>query len=392
MPSERLFFVRKNSLVGVSEVNLDQNYAINLLKKMLEIYSPSGLEEEISLFLADEMRRMGFDRVWRNNIGNVYGEIGFAGPTVLLCGHMDTVPGRIPVRVEGGRIYGRGAVDAKSSLAAMINAALLLKESSPRGRVIVAGVVDEEEGGKGIRSLLKENINVDCAIFGEPSGINSVTFAYKGHLKLRVACKTATGHLGAQHLLSNAIEEEIRFWFKLKKTCEEKYKSPHGIFYSLTPSLTKVYGRGTTDSVPDICSMSIDLRLPPTIPPKKAIEIISRVIEEFKKESGCNISFKVTGMVEPYIADRENIVIRSLRETILEETGREANLVRKTGTGDMNIFGLRLKVPVAAYGPGESKLSHTYCEYISIQEYIASIKIYKRALEKIFSCLIAGRS
>jgi len=378
--------------VGVSGVTPDQDYAVNLLKKMLEIYSPSGFEEEISLSLADEMRRMGFDRVWRNNIGNVYGEISSAGPTVLLCGHMDTVPGRIPVRIEDGRIYGRGAVDAKSSLAAMINAAALLKEGSLEGRIIVAGVVDEEGKGKGIRTLLKENISVGCAIFGEPSGINSVTFAYKGHLRLKVTCKTATGHLGAQHLLHNAIEEGIKFWFKLKKTCEEKYKSPHGIFYSLTPSLTEVYGRGTTDSVPDICSMNIDLRLPPIIPPRKAIEIISGVIEEFKKEGGCDISFKVIDMVEPYIADRENIVIRSLREAILEETGKEANLVRKTGTSDMNIFGLRLKVPVAAYGPGESRLSHTYHEYISIREYLTSIKIYKRAVEKILNYLVAGRS
>jgi len=365
-------------------VSVDSNYAVNLLKNMLEIYSPSGAEEEISLFLADEMKSIGFERVWRNSTNNVYGEVGSGSPTVLLCGHMDTVPGRIPVRVEDKKIYGRGAVDAKSSLAAMINAAALLKLSSLRGKIIVAGVVDEEKGGRGIRALLKEKINVDCAIFGEPSGINNVTFAYKGHLKLKVTFKTSTGHLGAQHLLPNAIEECVKFWLKLKRICEDKYRSPQGIFYSLTPTITKIHGRSTTNSMPDICSMSIDFRLPPTIPSKRAIKIVDDVIKEFREENRCDVDFKVTGIVEPYIADRENIVIRSLREAILEETGREARLIRKTGTGDMNIFGLRLKVPVATYGPGESSLSHTYNESINIQEYLTSIKIYKKAVEKIF--------
>lgn len=366
-------------------MGLDESYALELLRRMLEIYSPSGSEGEISLFLAEEMRRIGFDKVWRNNVGNVYGEVGAGPPDILLCGHMDTVPGRIPVRVEGEKIYGRGAVDAKSSLAAMVNAAVLLKDRGLRGRVIVAGVVDEERGGKGIRSLLKEGISVSCAIFGEPSGVDGITFAYKGHLKLRIECRTTTGHLGAQHLLPNAIEEGIKLWLKIKNVCEEKYRSPHGIFYSLTPALTGIRGWSTTHSIPDICSINVDLRLPPKIPSEKAIKIIGDIIDEFRANSIATITFKVTGVVEPYVADRDNIVIKSLRETILGETGREARLIRKTGTSDMNIFGQSLKVPVASYGPGEPRLSHTYNEYISIREYLTSIRVYKGAIEKIFT-------
>lgn len=370
-------------------MKIDTNYAINLLRKMLEIYSPSGAEEELSLFLTDEMERIGFDRVWRNKVGNVYGEIGSGGPTVLLCGHMDTVPGMIPVRVEGEKIYGRGAVDAKSSLAAMINAAVLLKESSLGGKVLVACVVDEERGGRGIKSLLREGINIDCAIFGEPSGINNITFAYKGHLRLRVILKTSTGHLGAQHLLPNAIEKGIDFWLKLKETFESKYRSPLGIFYSLTPSLVEIRGRSTTSSIPDICSMSIDIRMPPTMPSGRAMEIVNGVVEEFREESKCEVSLKVIGAVEPYVADKNNIVIRSLRDAIFEEVRGEARLIRKTGTGDMNIFGMHKGVPVATYGPGESILSHSYNEYINIQEYLTSIRVYKRAIEKIFCYLMA---
>lgn len=75
--------------------------------------------------------------------------------------------------------------------------------------------------------------------------------------------------------------------------------------------------------------------------------------------------------------------MESLKEAILEVTGEPARLLRKTGTGDMNIFGAEMNVPVATYGPGNGKLSHTSCEYIEIPEYLASIQVYKRAIEKI---------
>ncbi|MBC7131065.1 acetyl-lysine deacetylase, partial [Candidatus Bathyarchaeota archaeon] len=67
-----------------------QDYAINLLRSILEIYSPSGKEKEISDFLADEMRKIGF-KVKQDAVGNVIGELGYDAPTIFLCGHMDTV-------------------------------------------------------------------------------------------------------------------------------------------------------------------------------------------------------------------------------------------------------------------------------------------------------------
>jgi len=373
------------------EMNFGEEYPVNLLKRMLEIYSPSGRERDLSLFLADELGKLGFERVWRDSVGNVYGEVGSGEPSVLLCGHMDTVPGWIPVRVEGNRLYGRGAVDAKSSLAAMIVAASSLRRDISRGRVIVACVVDEEGEAKGIRHLLREKLSVNYAIFGEPSGINRITFAYKGHLKLKIKIKSSTGHVGAQHLLYNAAEKCFEIWARIKRVCEEKYKSPSGIFYSLTPAILGVFSRGSTRSIPDECTLIIDFRLPPTISCCKTIEILSDLIEDFRLENnGLIVDFNVVDRVEPYVANRDTIVIRALREAILEETGEEAKLIRKTGTGDMNIFGAHFKIPVATYGPGDSSLSHTPNEYIEISEYLVSIKVYKRAVEKILETESCG--
>ena len=79
-----------------------ENYAVHLLKKMLEIYSPSEEEEKISHFLKEEMTNLGFD-VQLDEVGNVIGETGNGTPKILLCGHMDTVPKYIPVQLKKTR-------------------------------------------------------------------------------------------------------------------------------------------------------------------------------------------------------------------------------------------------------------------------------------------------
>jgi len=357
---------------------------IALLRRMIEIYSPSGKEEALSSFIEEKLSSMGLEAVRRDKVGNVYGEIGSGPFSILLCGHMDTVPGRIPVKQKDGKLFGRGAVDAKSSLAAMISAAAMLKSKiQDKGRVIVAGVVDEERKAQGIRQLLHEGLNVDCAIFGEPSGLKNITFAYKGRLALRIICKTSTGHVGAQHLYDNAIEASFDMWKRLKEACCQ-HESPHGLFYSLSPSLTRISSRRSMGGVPDMCLLEVDLRLPPKFSSEKGIQLAKNVIEKFLEEkSRVSVSLRIVDRVEPFVARRDTIVMESLKEAILEVTGEPAKFLRKTGTGDMNIFGSEMNVPVATYGPGNAKLSHTRCEYIELSEYLASIQVYKRTVEKI---------
>ena len=101
---------------------MSEQAAVRFLTNLLGIYSPSGKEEDIANFLAYEMKRMGFE-VGKDGIGNVIGVVGEGEPVILLCGHMDTVAGHLPLRIEEGKIYARGAVDAKGPLAAMVMAA-----------------------------------------------------------------------------------------------------------------------------------------------------------------------------------------------------------------------------------------------------------------------------
>ncbi|PVX26518.1 MAG: acetylornithine deacetylase [Candidatus Bathyarchaeum sp.] len=362
---------------------MSDDYAVNLLTRMINIYSPSGNEEEISLFLADEMKKLGF-RVHRDEVGNVIGEIGEGSPVVLLCGHMDTVEGEIPVRVEEGQLYGRGSVDAKGPLAAMIVAASNFVNGGFPGKILVVGVVDEEKGGTGIQHFVEEGIQPDYAVFGEPSGLEKVVFGYKGILTVKITVETPSGHSAAPWLFDNAIEKAMEFWKQISRLHlrEEKLKSR---FYSITSCLTGIKGGNSSASfIPSKCEILIQLRIPPQLTPELVFDEVNRKIDRYKAiNPKVTVTVEMVDVAKAFEADRRSVIVRALAWGIRKTTLNYASFSRKTGTGDMNVLGNALKIPVVTYGPGDSKLDHTPNEHIDIQEYLDSIEVLKKTLTKL---------
>jgi LysW-gamma-L-lysine carboxypeptidase len=362
------------------------DYPVTLLTSMLEIYSPSGKEEEISNFLAREMENLGF-RVCKDEVGNVVGEIGQGKPVILLCGHMDTVEGYIPVRVENNKLYGRGAVDAKAPLAAMIVAASTFVEKSFPGKIVVVGVVDEEGSGRGIKHFIKEGIQPDYAIFGEPSGIEKIVFGYKGILDIKITCETPSGHSAAPWLFDNAIEKAMEIWRQIQKLHlrEEKLGSR---FYSITSCLTKINGGNASSMIPSKCDIYVQLRIPPQFTPEQVFNEVRRKIKRYQETNPkISVTVEMGGVTNAFEADRRSVLVRALAWAIRKTTLNYASFSRKTGTGDMNVLGNALKIPVVTYGPGDSRLDHTPNEHIDLQEYLTSIKAYQKALMKLTELL-----
>jgi LysW-gamma-L-lysine carboxypeptidase len=359
------------------------DYAVRLLTRMLEIYSPSAKEGEISRFLEEELGYLGFS-VHRDEVGNVIGEVGKGEPVVLLCGHMDTVEGIIPVRVEDGELFGRGAVDAKGPLAAMIVAASKVAKEGFPGKILVVGVVDEEKGGRGIQHFVESGFHPDFAVFGEPSGLGKVVFGYKGILTVKITVQTPSGHSAAPWLFENAIEKAMEFWRQIQKLHlrEEKLKSR---FYSITCCLTKIEGGNTSASfIPSECQIHVQLRIPPQLSPEQVFDEVKRKIERYKATNPkVSVKVEMLDVAKAFEADRRSVIVRALAWGIRKTTLNYASFSRKTGTGDMNVLGNALKIPVVTYGPGDSKLDHTPNEHINIQEYLTSIEVLTKALKKL---------
>jgi LysW-gamma-L-lysine carboxypeptidase len=357
--------------------------AVQLLTNLLGIYSPSGAEEVISDFLGEEMIKLGF-KVRKDSIGNIIGEVGDGEPAILLCGHMDTVAGHIPLRVEKNKIYARGAVDAKGPLAAMITAAAAVAQDVGfNAKIIVASVVEEEATSKGVKHLIEAGVSADYAIFGEPSGVGNITIGYKGNLHIKIICKTETGHSSTPWLYENALEKAFELWLRIKGSIPpvETQQSP---FNAVTACLTKVSGGRANSVIPFESEIHIDLRIPPQLTVANVVTKVTKVIEKYSVENP-KVKVKVftEDSNEPFEVAKSSPIVKALSSSIRKVRGKPATLMRKTGTGDMNILGRAINVPIVTYGPGDSHLDHTKEEHIIISEYLDSIQVYKQTLLKL---------
>ena len=359
--------------------------AVRFLTNLLGIYSPSGKEEDIANFLAVEMKRMGLD-VGKDGIGNVIGVIGEGDPVILLCGHMDTVAGHLPLRIEEGKIYARGAVDAKGPLAAMIMAAVAAcKEPGFKGKVLIASVVEEEATSRGVKHLITQGIKADYAIFAEPSGVENITIGYKGQIQLKIVCKTQTGHASTPWLYENALEKAYEVWEQIKSAYPyPSLEQPESPFSAVTACLVRVVGGRATSVVPFEAEMNLDVRVPIQFSTTEVSEQIEKLVAKYQTANPkVTVKATVLDTVEPFEVNKASPLVHVLSSSVRKVLGKPATLLRKTGTGDMNILGKAMNLPIVTYGPGDSHLDHTLDEHIDISEYLSAIAVYKETILRL---------
>jgi [amino group carrier protein]-lysine/ornithine hydrolase len=361
---------------------VSSNYAIELLRKTLDIYTPSRSESQLANYLKNICMDLGFEQANIDSVGNMVAVRGNGDPIILLCGHMDTVPGIVPVRHEGDYMYGRGASDAKAPLVSMLLAAADIPKQA--GTIVFAAVVDEEGNATGIKNLVKDaSLKPHYAIFGEPSGIENITISYKGRLEIRLMCDVDnSAHASAPWLALNAIDKAFEVWNILKKAFVEKVtKGTSNKADLVSYSLTEINGGTSHNVTPQKCRMTIDIR----IPNKKTCDSVLAVFDEHisnlqKNLNGVRIRYRVEDKTEPFEANLSSPLVRALVLSVLDLRKKRPLLLRKTGTGDMNILGNVLNIPVVTYGPGDPHSSHTIDERVYIPDYLAGIEVYKNAL------------
>lgn len=357
------------------------NFAIELLKDTLDIYTPSRSESQLANFLKDICMDLGFEEANIDSVGNMVAIRGTGDPIILLCGHMDTVPGIVPVRHEGDYMYGRGASDAKAPLVSMLLAATDIPKQA--GTIIFAAVVDEEGNATGIKNLVKDtSLKPHYAIFGEPSGIENITISYKGRVEIRLMCEVDnSAHASAPWLALNAIDELYEIWNLLKKVFIPGDQNTKNKADQVSFSLTEINGGSSHNVTPQKCRMTIDIRIPTKQSCDSILELFDARVNEIQDQlHGLRIKYRVEDKTEPFEANISSPLVRSLVLAVLDQRKKRPLLLKKTGTGDMNILGNVLNIPVVTYGPGDPHSSHTVDERVYIPDYLAGIEVYKNAL------------
>ncbi len=342
--------------------------AIDLLHGLVATPSLSCHERPAVEYLVAAMQRLGFD-AHIDGVGNAVGSVGTGSPHIVLLGHIDTVAGDVPVRIEDGKLFGRGAVDAKGPLATFVAATARMQAAGLGGRITVVGCVEEEApSSRGAHGVL--HYQPDFCVVGEPSGWDTITLGYKGSLRARVRVTHAAGH--SAHDRATASEQATELWQRLRAWAAERNEGRERAWDQTIPALVGIASGG--DGMAEWCTLELSIRLPEDFGPSDAETALRQIVGD--------ASVEVLGAVPAYRAGRSTMVARSLIAAIREQ-GATPRFVVKTGTSDMNLAGPAWNCPIATYGPGDSRLDHTPDEHIVLREYLNAVEVLTHALRML---------
>jgi LysW-gamma-L-lysine carboxypeptidase len=345
-------------------MTINDSAAADLLQDLVAIPSPSGNEQKLASFLADRLPELGFS-TRLDEVGNVIAEIGSGGgPTVMLLSHLDTVDRQIPVyRDDRGTIHGRGSVDAKGPLTAMICAAA--RRPDYAGTIRVIGAVEEEWLARGGHHIAATQPPPDQLIIGEPSGWSSVVLGYKGKIDLTYRIQLPPTH--STNPTAKASELAVAFWDRLRTALGPDLD--HGSFQRPAATLRAIDGN------PESALLDVDCRTPPGFD----FPGFSAALREAAGDGELDIIRYIPAVR----AERGNPVARSLSAGIRRQGGKPRPTL-KTGTSDMNTVAASWPpIPMAAYGPGDSTLDHGNDEHITIAEFLTGINVLTDALDDL---------
>ena len=340
--------------------------AASLLADMLEIPSTSTQEATLGQWLVRRLRTLGFT-ARRDGVGNVIGLWGSGPKEVVLLGHMDTVPGWIPVRREGDVLRGRGAVDAKGPLAAAITA-VAGQAVSGTYRFTVIAAVEEEGSSRGARHLLTRRAP-DHLITLEPSGWDAITIGYKGSLRVRYRLSVPMGHSAGP--ASSAADQAIAFIRRIQDHATA-FSNGRGAFERLDTRVIRFHA--DHDGMRDSAAMTLGFR----IPPGWDVEALKTQLQEWAMPAHIRLE-----SADAAIRSEKNSPLARRFMQAIRAAGGTPTFKLKTGTSDMNILAPVWGCPAVAYGPGDSRLDHTPDEAIDLADLERGVQVLSEVLRTL---------
>lgn len=354
---------------------------ISLLEKAVGIASVSGQEAECARYLVSQLQTFA-DEAFVDGAGNAVARLGRGERQVVFLGHIDTVPGEVQVRIENGELWGRGSVDAKGAFCTAVAAASQLDaEVLERLTLTLIGAVEEEApSSRGARYALTAYPEPHFVIIGEPSGWDAITLGYKGRLVVKLSLEKDNFHSAGNDV--TAAEAITESWQLIRNWAELVNGGTEEVFARVQTSLQSVCSH--SDGLRQQAEAVVGLRLPLTMTPEAA-EVALHWVLGLSEEAQLNVDF--SGHERAYRSEKDSPLSRAFRTAIRRHGGRP-RFKLKTGTADMNVIALHWKVPILAYGPGDSALDHRPDERLKLSDYERTIRVLRDTLTGIAGCTL----
>ncbi len=389
---------------------IDPDELIELTRALIRIPSvhrpgdPDANESRVAAFVEAWLRREGFAvevqqvAPGRPNVIGSIGEKTPGGKCLLLEGHTDVVTEGDPADwtwapfaadLVDGRIYGRGAADMKSGLAAaMIAAAAFIRAGvTPPGKLVVGALVDEEDGMIGVRHLVTTLVGreLDAAIICEPED-NELCLEQRGVVwaRIRVRGKMAHGAMPEAGInpiasLGAVLREAPGLERRLRRMCEKsRYLRPPTVTPTIIHGPPRGVGEPQSNVIPAVAELVLDIRLTAGI---DAEGVRAELETLCRKAEGAHPGVKIEW--EPVnafrLATRVDVsepLVRAMVDGVAAGAARRPRYGGVPGSTDGTILRMELGIPIVTCGPGNRLIPHQVNEYVEVDQIVEAARIY----------------
>jgi succinyl-diaminopimelate desuccinylase len=377
----------------------EEREVVELTRELVRIRSvnPPGAEASVAALLARRAEAWGLecrlDSVAEGR-PNLIVRVPGTGerPALLLSGHTDTVPpGEAPWDHDpfsgdlvDGTIWGRGTVDMKAGVAAMLvaMAALARRGWRPKGDLRFVGTVDEEVSCLGARHLLRTGglEGVGWIVIGEPTNLDVVP-AHRGAIWLEIVAHGRTAHGSMPHLGVNAI---LHLAELLRWLVERRFPyTPHPLLAPPTINVGTIAGGVKTNVVPDRCVATVDLR---TVPGQDHAAIVEEVrdlaAELVSTAPGLRIDVNVGNDMPPLETAADHPLVQTAQAAVADVLSVSPPVRGAPYYTDGGVW-VGTGIPIVIVGPGDDRLAHQPNERVETTQVLRAVRGYLALVERL---------
>lgn len=401
----------------LDKVDASKDHAIKFLQDMVAIPSVTGDEAAIQRHMSDYLRKIGLEvDMWETDWEELKKHPGYrpvdrgyegrpnivaklkgtgGGRSLLLNGHTDVIPvgngegwsdNPWSAKIENGRIYGRGSCDMKSGVASHVLAVQYLKELglTPKGDVLINIVIDEEVSGHGTLDTVIRGYKADAGISGETSDLG-VQPACIGRIWFQIDVEGKPAGIQQRYMGISAIE----LGYKIVKAVQELEDHrvatvKHPLYPSAIDSLPCIIGSFQAGNYPSAFPASAVLKGSIGTVPGEDHEgvkqsLVKKIAEVAAQDPWMKDHPPVVRFVG-YDAEASEIPVKHpivdiVSKTYTEVTGKQPVISGRQGAADTRFLNKYADTPTVIFGPGSTAIMHANDEYVSIDDYLAAIKV-----------------
>lgn len=364
---------------------------VSFAQRLIRTPSMPGEEAALAALVADELRRLGYDEVWGDAIGNVYGRLHGRDrslPALVLNTHLDHVDPGDPTlwptppfaaEITGGRLVGRGACDIKGPLAVQVYAAAALRRAGerPRRDVIFCGVVQEEVGGAGAIYWAEHlDYPVELVVLGEPSS-NTLALGHRGIVQFWLTFHGRSVHASAPEHGRNPNYALAAFLGQLEAATAALPAHPVLGPTSVAPTIVQV---DTTSGnvTPAWTRVLLDFRTS-----TESVNSLTALIDRLAGDAPHSLAYAegmepsaLTGsdaIISGFYTPPDSPLVARACAAIARGTGAAPELTRYRFATDGRHFA-PYGLSVIGYAPGEEHMAHTAGESIPLAQMAESLR------------------